>query len=141
MKRLSITGCLALLALLLWSGCASSSGPGTRISQNQVLFHSYSPAEQRLIRSGQIAVGFDRDMVHMAYGEPSHRHTRAGAGGSSMVWEYDELQPRVGAFVGATVRRGVDAGVGVSGSPTRTKLRKRVVFGPNGTVTQFQSFD
>ena len=94
-----------------------------------------------MIRSGQVAIGFDRDMVRMALGDPSHLNINASAMGSSTIWEYHVAEPKLGAFVGATVRNGVDAGVGLRGSPIQSKLLKRVTFDASGKVSHYQSFN
>lgn len=40
-----------------------------------------------MIRTGQVAVGFDQDMVHMALGDPSRETTVDTAAGKQVVWE------------------------------------------------------
>lgn len=111
--------------------------------QDQALMNSYTSHERYLIRSGQIAVGFDTDQVRMAWGEPDSVRNSTNANGTSQVWEYHELEPDYRAIsgAGATIKRGFDAGVGVVGNPVKPKLRKRVTFSPStNEVSQFQTF-
>ena len=134
---------LPLLALaLIVSGCASTS---QRINKNEALFNSYSPAEQRLIRMGEIAVGFDPEQVRMALGDPSRETTVTTAAGKQIVWEYREVRPSLGFSVGAgtsTRGSGVGVGTGVGVSPDRSRLQTRVVFDRHtGEVAEIQSFN
>ena len=136
MKPLQILVCAALCG---FSACVSS--PQARIDEDPALFKSYSAHQQYLIRKGQIEVGFDQDQVRLAWGNPQRTRQDTSAQGTQLIWEYTELQPRMGAFSSATIKRGLDAGVHVHGNPTRTKLRGRVFFdSPSGKVARFQSF-
>ncbi len=134
--------CLAVLALT-WAGCASPSG---RIQQNEARFNSYTPAEKRLIRMGDVAVGFDPEQVRMALGEPSRERTVSTASGKQIVWEYREIRPAVGLSFGGGIRSGgkgsVGTGVGVHASPDRTKLLKRIVFDrQTGNVARIDTYE
>ncbi len=133
---------LVLLALCL-AGCASSKN--SRITQNQALFNSYTPAEQRMIRTGQVAVGFDQDMVRMALGDPSRETTIDTANGKQIVWEYREIKPSLGLTLGGgigTRGSGIGVGTGVNVRPDRTKLLKRVVFDRHtGNVARVESYN
>jgi len=130
MKPLSIfPGLLAVLFLFLVVGCTNPVQQ--RITRDEALFNTYTPAERKLIRTGQVAVGFDQDQVRMALGEPSRETTVDTAGGKAIVWEYRELSPRVGFTLGGGMgtrgsSMGVGTGVGVS--PNQTKLLKRITF-------------
>lgn len=137
MKRLLHPVCIILCLL---SSCISS--PQARIDQEREQFKRYSAHEQYLIRKGQIEVGFDQEQVRMAWGDPQKHRQDTTAKGTSLVWEYTELRPRIGAFSSATIKRGLDAGVHVHGSPTQTKLLGRVFFNPQtGKVARFQTFN
>ena len=133
---------LCALALLM-IGCAS--GSNSRISHNQAQFNSYTPGEQAMIKSGQVAVGFDQDMVRMALGDPSRETTIDTAGGKHIAWEYREIKPRVGLTLGGgigTRGSGVGIGTGVGVSPNSTKLLKRVVFDrQTGEVAKVESYN
>lgn len=134
---------LALLSLLR-AGCASSSKQ--RISQNEALFNTYTPAERKMIRLGQVGIGFDQDQVRMALGAPSREATVETASGKAIVWEYRELRPSMGVSLGGGIgtggRSGVGLGTGVGVSPNKTKLLKRVVFDrQTGLVSKVESYD
>ena len=140
MKTLTILT-LATYALL-FSGCASTQSQ--RISQNEALFNSYTPAERKMIRTGQVAVGFDQYMVHMALGDPSRETTVDTAAVKQIVWEYRQLKPTFGIGLGGSVGTkgsGIGIGTGVGVSPNKTKLLKRVVFDrQTGKVASVESY-
>lgn len=140
MKPLTLFLCLALSLISL--GCATKS---QRINQNEALFNTYTPAERKMIRTGQVAVGFDQEMVRMALGDPSRESTVDTAEGKQIVWEYSYLKPSLGIGVGGgigTGGSGVGIGTGVGVSPNKTKLRKRIVFDrQTGEVARVESYD
>ena len=138
---MKISHLLCALSIALISGCSTTS---QRIDASGAEFNRYTAAEKRLIRSGQIAVGFDEDQVRMALGDPSHIKPDTRSSGTRYIWEYQQLQPNYNIFnsVGVSTRGGVSAGVGVGGTPTRSQLRKRIVFErSNQRVSDFQSFE
>ncbi len=129
---------------LALAGCASSQNQ--RISQNQALFDSYTPEERRLIRMGQVAVGFDQEQVRMALGSPGRETTVDTSAGKQIVWEYRELRPSLGVSAGGGIgtsgRSGMGIGTGVGVSPDRTKLLKRIEFDrQTGNVSKVESYD
>jgi outer membrane protein assembly factor BamE (lipoprotein component of BamABCDE complex) len=73
------------LAALCVAGCST---PEARIRKNPEAFARLTPAQQDLIRKGQIAIGFDQEMVQLALGEPDHIITRTDATGASEIWSY-----------------------------------------------------
>jgi hypothetical protein len=130
---------LVYITLCLLTACASS--PQTRIDEDQALFNSYSAHQQYLIRTGKIEVGFDQNQVRLAWGNPQRTREDTSTKGTQLIWEYTVLQPRLGAFSSATIKRGIDVGVHAHGSPTKTNLRGRVFFNPQtGKVARFQAF-
>jgi hypothetical protein len=142
MKILFTSLGLALIGFLL-IGCATPANQ--RIAQNEALFNSYTPAEKRLIRMGEVAVGFDQDQVVMALGRPSRETTVETATGKQIVWEYREIRPSIGLSLGGgigTRGSGVGIGTGVGVSPNKTKLLKRVVFDrQTGEVSRVESYN
>ncbi|MCX7591755.1 MAG: hypothetical protein N2255_09020 [Kiritimatiellae bacterium] len=74
-----------IVALLL-AGCVST--PAQRIACNPELFASFPPEVQEQIRKGQIAIGFDRDMVRIALGQPDRVYERRTETGIVEVWSY-----------------------------------------------------
>jgi len=71
-------------AVALW-GCAT---PAARIRANQAAFSQLSEEQQALIRKGQIALGFDKEMVKLALGEPDRIRTRTEPQGVTEIWRY-----------------------------------------------------
>jgi hypothetical protein len=140
MKLMSAASLIACLFLLL--GCATTQNK--RITQNEALFNTYTPMERKLIRMGEVAVGFDQDQVRMALGDPSRETTVDTAAGKAVVWEYREINPSLGLSVGGgigTRGSGVGVGTGVGVSPNRTKLLKRIVFDrQTGEVSKVESY-
>jgi hypothetical protein len=133
----------SLAAVLIFAGCGTTKNQ--RISQDEALFNSYTPAERKMIRTGQVAVGFDQDMVRMALGDPSRETTVASAAGKQIAWEYRHLKPSIGIGVGGSIGTrgsGIGVGSGVGISPNNTKLRKRVIFDrQTGEVSRVESYD
>ncbi|HKK17774.1 MAG TPA: hypothetical protein VJ952_03750 [Opitutales bacterium] len=140
MKLLSSVSLTACLFLLL--ACATTQNK--RITQNEALFNTYTPTERKLIRMGEVAVGFDQDQVRMALGDPSRETTVDTAAGKAVVWEYREINPSLGLSVGGgigTRGSGVGVGTGVGVSPNRTNLLKRIVFDrQTGEVSKVESY-
>ena len=75
----------AALGLVLAAGCST---PATRIQKNPDAFSRLTPAQQDMIRKGQVGLGFDATMVHLALGDPDRIRTRVTAAGATEVWIY-----------------------------------------------------
>ncbi len=73
------------VAALLMAGCST---PESRIKQHPDMFASFSPDIQARVRQGQVDVGFNKDMVFIALGEPQRKYSRTTATGASEVWSY-----------------------------------------------------
>lgn len=140
MKFLSFTTLIACLLSLV--GCGTTQNQ--RISKNEALFNTYTPMERKLIRMGEVAVGFDEEQVRLALGRPSRETTIDTAAGKQIVWEYREISPALGLSVGGgigTRRSDVGVGTGVGVSPNQTKLLKRIVFDrKTGEVSKVESY-
>lgn len=140
MKSLIFTLCA--MCLLLFLGCAGTQNQ--RITRSEALFNTYTPIERKLIRMGEVAVGFDQDQVRMSLGDPSRETTIDTAAGKAIVWEYRELKPSLGLSIGGGIgTRGsnIGLGTGVGVSPDRTKLLKRIVFDrQSGEVSRVESY-
>src|SRR5688500_10068806 len=83
LRTLVFTASAAVLVSLF--GCST---PETRIRRNPELFAQLTPEQQDLIRRGQVAVGFNAEMVRLALGEPDRYTTRTDQDGMSEVWHY-----------------------------------------------------
>src|SRR4051812_43568570 len=66
-------------------GCST---PATRIRKNPELFAQLAPEQQEMIRRGQVAIGFNAEMVRLALGEPDRLTTRTDQDGTSEIWHY-----------------------------------------------------
>jgi hypothetical protein len=68
--------------------CSSCSTPATRIQRNPEFFAQLPPDQQEMVRRGQVAVGFNAEMVRLALGEPDRYSTRTDQDGTSEIWHY-----------------------------------------------------
>jgi hypothetical protein len=73
------------VAGLLTAGCSTID---SRISAQPAVFARLTPAQQALVKSGQVALGFDMDSVRLALGDPDHITVRTDANGQTQVWHY-----------------------------------------------------
>ncbi len=65
-----------------------------RIEQSRQAFDSFPPRVRETLRLGQIEVGYDEDMVRIAFGQPDRRYRRRDQGGETMIWIYLERKIR-----------------------------------------------
>jgi outer membrane protein assembly factor BamE (lipoprotein component of BamABCDE complex) len=63
---------------LLLAALAACGGPKARIKDNQAIYDTYPPEVQAMIKSGQIAPGFDQTQVYMALGKPEKKEMSNG---------------------------------------------------------------
>ncbi|MFA5263400.1 MAG: hypothetical protein WC378_06205 [Opitutaceae bacterium] len=87
---------LAAFAGFMVAGCST---PESRIKDNPGVFNRLTPAQQELIKKGQVDIGFDADMVHLAIGEPDHVRVRTDAKGTSEVWIYTTWESSSGVVL------------------------------------------
>ncbi|MCX6997884.1 MAG: hypothetical protein NTV49_12550 [Kiritimatiellaeota bacterium] len=87
----SIRSFLVSLALLAAAGCAT---PAARIKAHPQLFASFAPDVQAKVRLGEVALGFSRDAVRMALGEPGRIYHRVTTNGVNEVWAYTAFDYR-----------------------------------------------
>jgi hypothetical protein len=79
--------CLGLVALLA-SFLAGCSTPGSRIKSNPQIYASLSPADQALVRQGQIRVGMSKSAVFLAWGNPDRIRSGVRQGHPFEAWIY-----------------------------------------------------
>ena len=80
---------LSLIALAVLSLLAACSSPESRIKKEPgKLLPGSPPAQQELIKQGRVALGFDKEMVKLALGDPDRVRTRVDATGMTEVWHY-----------------------------------------------------
>lgn len=73
------------------AGCATLD---SRISRNQEIFDTFAPDVKRKIEAGEIARGFTRPMVQIAWGDPSDTIRREDTDGASETWVYRGYRQR-----------------------------------------------
>ena len=83
----TLRSCLAVLSLLAAAGCAT---PESRIKDNPEIFNNFPPEVQSKVRTGQIGIGYTKDMVFIALGKPDREYTRTTAEGTSEVWSFTD---------------------------------------------------
>lgn len=119
---------LILGGLVGLAGCSST--PESRIRANEAAFASASPEDQQAIRAGEVRVGFTREQVKLALGDPDGVSTRTTEAGTQEVWSYQSKRPRIGIGLGVGGGGGstsVGGGVGVS-TGGEAEPRLRIVF-------------
>ena len=82
---------LLVIGLGFGSGCAS---PARRIKKNPDIYAKFDPAIQQMIQQGKIDIGFDKDAVYLALGEPGRVTRRVAKDGEQEIWSYIDVQPR-----------------------------------------------
>ncbi len=119
----------SVLASVVWlAGCAT---PESRVKANESLVSSWPADVQQNVRAGKIAVGYTRDMVRVALGEPDRLATRTTAEGQSEVWVYFDKGPKFsfGVGLGSFGRHSaVGGGVTVGDTGWRDEEMMRVIF-------------
>jgi len=76
---------LMIVAAVTLAGCST---PASRIKANPDLFATFAPADQALVRKGEIALGFTPDMVRLALGKPDITTRRTNASGTTETWRW-----------------------------------------------------
>jgi len=82
----------ALLSFLMLAGCATTE---SRIAKNQEVFDQYDPETQTKIKSGDVELGFDEQMIYIALGEPDRKYSRETLNGITEVWAYNSYESRM----------------------------------------------
>jgi hypothetical protein len=87
---------LAFICLFVITACVSAQQMREiRIRDNQELFNTFTTDNQEKVQTGQIDIGFNQDMVEMAWGAPDRIYMRTTAVGTATVWSYTIFQPRI----------------------------------------------
>ena len=79
--------CIALMATVILAGCAT---PESRIKEKPEVFNSFPPDVQSKVRTGQVEIGYSKDMVYIALGKPDREYTRTTAESTFEVWSYTD---------------------------------------------------
>jgi outer membrane protein assembly factor BamE (lipoprotein component of BamABCDE complex) len=85
LRRFFLSAVVGLLIAVAFSACTTTEH---RISKNPDLFNRLTPEQQTMIKEGKVGLGFDKDMVYLAVGEPDRKITRTEASGSTEIWSY-----------------------------------------------------
>lgn len=130
---------LAILALLVLAGCAST--PQSRAARHPESFNRLPPAVQERVLEGQIALGDDEETVLLALGVPSRRVERLAAKGRTEIWIYERPGLEAGfgfglGHWGRHTRHGVH--IETTLPPRRRELWCRVEF-QDGRVMRIDS--
>lgn len=134
----------AALCLALFAGCDTTDA---RIRNSPAIFAGLTPDQQALVRGGQIAVGFNRDEVKLALGDPNRVTVHTDSTGQHEVWHYVTYEDFEGAVIysgyyhrwggwGAPVFWG-DVGY-YNGYPIRVHDRIRIEFDNSGRVARIE---
>ncbi|MCX7671625.1 MAG: hypothetical protein N2439_16340, partial [Anaerolineae bacterium] len=67
------------------AGCAT---PESRIRKHRAAFEALPPDVQAGVRTGRIDIGYPKEAVLIALGEPDRRYIRKTAEGEVEVWAY-----------------------------------------------------
>jgi len=84
MKR-RIRNAFVLTVVLLACGCAT---PAARIKRYPDMFAAFPADVQEQVSRGEIHLGYTRDMVFIALGEPHRTYTRQTSEGQVEIWAY-----------------------------------------------------
>jgi hypothetical protein len=137
--RLSFTISLLLSAMLLASGCASST-PQSRIRENREAYSRFPSNVQRMVSAGMVDVGMTPEMVRLAVGRPNREFSRQTENSSDEVWVYHDSSPRFsfGVGFGSYGRHSASSvGIGTSTGDYDREEKMRVVF-RDGYVTEIE---
>lgn len=98
-----LPACVALLAL---TGC-ESTGVSARIQEKSAAYAALSPEQQKLVKAGEIEIGFTSDMVYMSLGKPSEVENKDTPDGSVAMWTYKKYYPTQAVRVSLTQNGGM----------------------------------
>lgn len=133
-SQIGVKSRLVLVSLLLGLSVAGCSTVNSRVAAAPTVMQESPEEVRRLIRAGEVAVGFTRDQVRLALGDPNGVTRRVGARGDEEVWSYYRRGPWLGLGVGVGVMSGsrsggASVGVGVGGREEEPRIRVTFVDG------------
>ncbi|MBI1374940.1 MAG: hypothetical protein GC159_19655 [Phycisphaera sp.] len=83
-----VRGVAAALIAVAMTACASSTE--SRIAEHQAAFDAAPPAVQDNLRNGRVDIGYTREQVRIALGDPDRTASRRDAtGGVTETWVYE----------------------------------------------------
>ena len=87
-----------MAAILLTTGCET---PRTRAHLHPGAFAKLSPADQRLVLTGEVRDGMSTDAVYIAWGAPDEKRVASGGKETSESWLYRRqitVEAQMGSF-------------------------------------------
>ena len=119
--------------LLVLGACSSLQD---RIDRDPSTYAHSSHEAQAMMRDGKVAVGFTREQVRLALGDPTGVATRITAEGTQEVWSYHAKGPKFGLGVGVGGGSGgVGVGVGVGTGDRSDEPRMKVIFSADRVIS------
>lgn len=116
---------IGVLACLLFLTACGGPNLAQRIDTGMREFDSWPMETQHAVREGRIEVGFTKEQVRMAWGEPDYVTREVRGDGEAERWVWEKKTPRIGIGVGvgsSSRRSGVGGSVGTSvGGDRRVK--------------------
>jgi len=100
MKNSLFTAGVALVLVLLVTGCESDGGVSARKKEKSEVYATLRPWQKEFIEKGVIAKEFSPDMVYMALGKPDKVETKEFPEGRAEMWTYAHVYPNVDAIHG-----------------------------------------
>ena len=111
---------LASVAALLLSGC-ESTGVSSRIQEKSTSFATLTPEQQKLIRTGEIEIGFTSDMVYMALGKASKTEIKETPDGPVTMLTFNKYYPTQNVLMSLTRDGGMTYGGPLQGNNTPSR--------------------
>lgn len=78
-----------LFCSVLVAGCST---PAARIGRNRETFEAFPSNVQENVRLGRIEMGYSRDMVYIALGQPRRVYDRQSEETTTEIWAYTGLR-------------------------------------------------
>ncbi len=110
---------LLLVAASLLATITACTTFDSRIKENQEAFDKLSPADQQVVRSGFIKVGFTQEMVYMALDKPEKKLPGSGAGNETWIYHNFYSSDGGGMGMGQKVKTNFAPGSGGTAGSSR----------------------
>ncbi len=136
-SQIGMKSLLIPLAVLFGLSAFGCSTVNSRVASAPAIMQASPEEVRRQIQAGEVAVGFTRDQVRLALGDPNGVTNRVSARGEEEVWNYQRRGPwlRLGVGVGvASGSRSGGVGVGVGVGAREEEPRIRVIMVDGGVT-------
>lgn len=108
----------ALLGILLLSAGCESTGVSSRIEEKATAFAALTPEQQKMIRAGEIELGFTSDMVYMALGKAAKTEIKDTSDGPVTMLTFDKYYPTRNVMMSLTRNGGMSYSGPIQGNNT-----------------------